>query len=202
MHKINEKELRIYDPDECVVFCKTKEAFGGYSNMCAGYPLVVNDIDIRTSEALYQACRFPNHPNIQKIIISQKSPMSAKMKSKPHRKDKNRSCWEFHRIPIMRWCLRVKLLQNWDKFSKLLIESGDLPIVERSNKKDQYWAATVNEDGKLVGQNFMGRLTMELRESLITGKDLMMIDNLTVLRPPAIENFFLYGEEVREIRRK
>jgi len=201
MKNVKSDQLRIYIPEECVVFCKTKEAFGGYSNMCAGYSLIVNNIEIRTSEALYQACRFPDYPNIQKIIISQKSPMSAKMKSKPHRKDCNRPGWEWQQVFVMRWCLRVKLLQNWDKFSALLLESGDLPIVEKSNKKDQYWAATVNKEGKLVGQNFMGRLTMELRENIRNGKDEMSND-FTVLYPLLIPNFLLYGEEIQEIWRK
>ena len=55
-------ELRTYEPEECVVFRKTAEAFGGLSNMAAGFPLKVNGVSVRTSEALYQACRFPHRP--------------------------------------------------------------------------------------------------------------------------------------------
>jgi type I restriction enzyme S subunit len=50
--------------------------------MAAGFPLVVNDIAIRTSEALYQACRFPHRPDVQHEIIAQASPLVAKMKSR------------------------------------------------------------------------------------------------------------------------
>ena len=51
-------QTRIYQRDQCVVFLKTKEVFGGLSNMAGGYGLRVNGIHIPSSEALYQACRF------------------------------------------------------------------------------------------------------------------------------------------------
>ncbi len=57
---IEAKQLRTYNRDDCVVFCKTNEKFGGLSNMAPGFPLRINDVDFRTSEALYQACRFPH----------------------------------------------------------------------------------------------------------------------------------------------
>jgi len=72
-----------YQRDECAIFLKTAERFGGLSNMAGGYALSINGIRIPTSEALYQACRFPDKPELQKIIIGQKSPMTAKMKPKP-----------------------------------------------------------------------------------------------------------------------
>src|SRR5437879_1166540 len=83
-----------YQRAECAVFRKTHEAFGELSNMAAGYPLVVNGVSIRTSEALYQACRFPKNPEVQKLIIDQSSPMAAKMYSKAHRNEHCREDWE------------------------------------------------------------------------------------------------------------
>jgi hypothetical protein len=50
--------------------------------MAAGFPLMVNDIAIRTSEALYQASRFPHRPDVQHEIIAQASPLVVKMKSR------------------------------------------------------------------------------------------------------------------------
>jgi hypothetical protein len=41
-----------YRRAQCVVFRKTNERWGGLSNMAAGFPLWVNGIDIRTSEAI------------------------------------------------------------------------------------------------------------------------------------------------------
>lgn len=157
-------ETRSYERRDSVVFCKTKEEFGGLSNMAPGYPLRVNGIDILTSEALYQACRFPHLPDVQRLLIAQKSPMTAKMKSKPYR-SQSREDWDTVRVRIMRWCLRVKLACNWPKFRDLLLATGDCPIVEES-RKDDFWGAKPHSHGVLVGVNVLGRLLMELREEL------------------------------------
>ena len=111
-------QVRTYTRAESVVFLKTAEPFGGLSNMARGYPIRVNGIRILTSEALYQACRFPHLPDVQRMIIGENSPMTAKMKSKPHRKD-TRPDWDRVRVKVMRWCLRMKLAQNWASFSEI-----------------------------------------------------------------------------------
>ena len=159
-------QIRRYDRSTSVVFLKTKEAFGGLSNMAGGFPLLVNGVRIRTSEALYQACRFPHLPDVQRSIIAQRSPMTAKMKGKPYRRDSRRD-WNGVRVNVMRWCLRVKLAQNWDLFSKLLRDTGDRAIVEQSGK-DDFWGAKPVDHRTLVGMNVLGRLLMELREAVKT----------------------------------
>jgi ribA/ribD-fused uncharacterized protein len=194
------EEMRIYDPAKSAVFCKTKEDFGGFSNMCGGYPLVVNGICILTSEALYQVCRFPKYPEIQKIIIEQRSPISAKMKSKAHRKTSNRPNWEKYQVAVMRWCLRVKLLQHWDKFSALLLSTNDADIVEKSTKGDTFWGAIPDEQEFLRGYNVLGRLHMELRMSIKTGDD-KMLENMTKLKPLPMKDFLLFGKQIREINK-
>ena len=70
------EQTRTYTRMESVAFGKTKEAFGGLSNMAAGFPIRVNGVRILTSEALYQACRFPHLPHVQRLIIAQVSPMT------------------------------------------------------------------------------------------------------------------------------
>ena len=186
----DQREIRTYRAADCVVFKKTNERFGGLSNMASGFPLVVNGVHILTSEALYQACRFPHLPNVQRLIISQKSPMTAKMKSKPHRKDSRRD-WDKVHVAVMRWSLRVKLAQNWQKFSELLLATEDRPIVEES-RRDDFWGARLLEDGTLEGRNILGRLLMELREELRRpGKEQMRF-----VRPPDIPDFLLYGEAI------
>ncbi|MFN9866243.1 MAG: DUF1768 domain-containing protein, partial [Pseudanabaena sp.] len=86
-------ESRTYNRLECITFRKTAEKFGGLSNMAGGYLLNVNGVKILTSEALYQACRFPHLPEVQRLIIAERSPMTAKMKSKPYR-DNSRVDWD------------------------------------------------------------------------------------------------------------
>jgi ribA/ribD-fused uncharacterized protein len=186
---------REYLRKDVVVVFKTKERFGGLSNMAGGYPLCVNDICIFTSEALYQACRFPHLPDVQREIVGQHSPMAAKMKSKSYRRD-TRSDWMDIRFKIMRWCLRVKLAQNYEEFGRLLLATKDNPIVEQS-RKDIYWGAKESGEAKqmLIGENVLGRLLMELREAL--KKDLN--EELKVVSPMKIPNFFMFGKPIEMV---
>jgi len=185
-----QEEMRIYNIDECISFKKTTEKFGGLSNMSSSYPIVVNNIFIRTSEALYQALRYTEFPEIQREILSQTSPMTAKMKSKKYR-DKTRKDWDKVRVHIMRWTLRVKLLQNKDTFGKLLLETEDLPIVEESSK-DTFWGAKLINN-RLEGRNVLGRLLMQLRTEYREYKD------FNYIQPLKVKNFCLYGKNITTI---
>lgn len=134
----NRGRMRTYARTGSAVFCKTKERYGGLSNMAGGFPLCVNGVRIRTSEALYQACRFPHRPEAQRLIIDQRSPMAAKMESDPHRHD-SRGDWTRVRVPIMRWCLRVKLAQHWDAFGELLRSTDEeLRELVRSEPRENF----------------------------------------------------------------
>src|SRR5947209_13237695 len=186
-------QQRTYKRSESAVFFRTKEKFGGLSNMAAGFPLCVNGVRIRTSEALYQACRFPHLPDIQKLIIEQLSPMTAKMVSKPYRKD-SRQDWERVRVKVMRWCLRVKLAQNWTEFSGFLLATGDRPIVEES-RKDDFWGAKIVNGDTLVGINVLGRLLMELREEIRQGN----IEQFRQVEPLPLPDFLLFGGPIQRI---
>lgn len=184
-------QSRTYSRKDSVVFLKTDEPFGGLSNMAGGYPIHVNGVRILTSEALYQACRFPHLPDVQKLIIGQISPMTAKMRSKPYRKD-SRPDWDQVRVRIMRWSLRMKLANNWNTFSALLLKTDERPIVEES-RKDDFWGAKVVDDGDtLVGMNVLGRLLMELREQVKQqGRDAALD-----IAPPDIPQFLLFGRPI------
>lgn len=186
-------QVRTYNRNESVVFSKTDEPFGGLSNMAGGFPLKVNGLRILTSEALYQACRFPHKPDVQRLIIEQASPMTAKMKSKPYRRD-SRPDWDQVRVKIMRWCLRVKLVQNWEKFSKLLLATGNCPIVEQS-WKDDFWGTKPVDDQTLVGMNVLGRLLMELREEVRSGGRAAFLR----VDPLAIPDFLLLGQPIQPV---
>ena len=182
--------IRHYSYNECVAFKKTKDEYGGLSNMAPGFPLLINGIKIGTSEALYQACRFPHLPKVQHIIIDERSPMTAKMRSRAYL-IYSRQDWALVRVNIMRWCLRVKLAQNWDKFSELLLSTGQKPIVEKCNTKD-FWGAKFIDPNTLVGTNALGRLLMELREMLKNPQRI----TFTVVPPPIISDFLLYEKPI------
>ena len=190
---MNTDQARTYHRATSIVFLKTNEAFGGLSNMAGGFPLSVSGFRIRTSEALYQACRFPHRPEAQRLIIEMKSPMTAKMKSKLYRHD-SRPDWENVLVNIMRWCLRVKLAQNWRAFSGLLLETEDRPIVEQS-RKDDFWGTKPIDEDTLVGMNVLGRLLMELRDTIKRESR----ESLLRVQPLAIPDFKLDGRLIEVV---
>lgn len=66
------------------------------------------------------------------------------------------------RLKSMNWVLELKLYWNPETFGRVLNETGDLPIVEISGK-DSYWGCRDEGDGRLVGENYLGRLLMRVR---------------------------------------
>lgn len=184
---------RIYNPNnqELAIFKKTHEQWGEYSNMAAGFPIIVNNTWVRSSEALYQALKFTNNSDIQLKIISEKSPMTAKMVGKPH-KDMIRPDFEDIKIRLMKWCVRAKLLSNYEKFKFLLLASENKIIVEES-RRDSFWGAKRNEDDLLIGVNVLGRILIELRQELESGKDFEILGRLE------IPNFTFLGNPIEPI---
>ena len=188
-----DKHFRSYVAEECIVFYKTKEKFGELSNMSAGFLLHVNGFTIRTSEALYQICRFPDYPPIQERIAAQKSPMAAKMVGKPFR-HLTRKDWNEVRVSIMHWCLKVKLIQNFRTFQPVLLATSSSPIVEFS-RKDAFWGAKLNKDnGRLEGYNVLGRLLMGLREEIRNANE-----SFSYVEPLSIEKFNIFGQKIEPI---
>lgn len=193
---VPEDTRRTYIRSEVTFFRTTTGEFGPLSNMAPDYPIFIMGIRIATAEALYQACRFPDDPEVQRLIIDQMSPMTAKMKSKKYR-DRTRRDWDNVRVNVMRWCLRIKLQNNLARFSAVLERTGERAIVEESTK-DDFWGAKPAEGNLLVGRNVLGRLLMELREHL---RDLKSGHAETV-KYPTIPNFLLFGKPLEPVLRK
>lgn len=186
--------IREYKKEESCIFSSTKNDYGGLSNMCAGFNINVNHKDILTAEALYQALRFPDFPEIQNQILNEKSPMTAKMISKKFIND-TRNDWDDVKVDIMRWCLKVKLAQNFLKFGFLLESTNGKHIVEYSTK-DDFWGAKPDKNSKtLVGVNALGRLLMELRADYNSENRFSML----IVKPLTIEKFKLNSIEIEII---
>lgn len=187
--------VREYQIRNVITFAKTDGHFGALSNMAPGFGLFINEVNIQSSEILYQACRFPLFPNIQEEIIRKQNPMDAKNISRQYIQY-SRQDWETVKFKIMKWCLEVKLIQNFDKFSNTLLSTDDRTIVEYS-KKDAIWGATLKDDSTtLVGKNALGRLLMELREKVKSQE----IDKSTVILPPNVPAFLLFGNPIEAVR--
>lgn len=189
-----ESEGRCFD--DCLVVFKVSEAFGGLSNMSNEYPLRVAGLPVRSSEALYQACRYPQRPEWQREILDAPHAMVAKMKAKKEgRRARSRPDWPQVQVEVMRWVLRVKLAQNMLRFGGLLKWSKGRPIVEKS-ARDRFWGAVEEKDGVLRGENWLGRLLMELREELAARRAAAEEGVLLRVPPPAIADFCLLGREI------
>jgi len=187
---------QLFIADECCVFKKTKEVYGGLSNMAGGFPIVVNGLEIRTSEALFQMCRFPHLPDLQLKIQNEKSPLVAKWVSRPFIAD-SRPDWENVKLQIMQWCIQVKLAQNFSKFGEILESTGIKIIVEDSRKND-FWGAIRDKSNKdiLVGSNALGQLLIELRKIYFQHKD---TPESYIVQPLKIPDFKLIGQDIEII---
>lgn len=184
---------REYARNACAAFCKTRETWGSFSNMAGGFPLPVGDVVWRSSEALYQALRFPDKPAVQSAIAVATSPMTAKAIAREH-DAATRPDWALARIAAMRWVLRVKAFHHPEAFGDLLLSTGARPIVEIS-MRDDFWGAQPQADGRLVGVNVLGRLLMELRAQLqaepVPGQ----------VPPPRMPNPRLLGRPIEALQR-
>ena len=178
-------EDRIYNKKDIISFAKIAGEWGLFSNMHYG-ALFVN------VEALYQSCKYPLYPNIQKEILSQDNAMKAKSISRQYIRYQ-RQDWEDVKFHIMRWCLMVKLIQEWDDLAPLLLKTKGLPIVEYS-KKDAIWGAMPYGNDKLKGKNILGRLLMDIRDKyILTNKKPQFIP------PLQISSFQLYGVNIGRV---
>lgn len=182
---------RKYKKSASVIFAKTTSKYGAFSNMASGMSLYVNDINIYSSEALYQACKFPLFPDIQEEVLSASNAMEAKLIARRYEKYV-RQDWDNIKYKVMKWCLQVKYIQNKNLLDDLFDSTGERPIVEYS-KKDTDWGASPFGEDELVGTNALGRLLMELRQNI---KD-DLIGNC--VSPPNIAGFMLFGHEIEDV---
>lgn len=117
-----------------------------------------------TTEALFQALRFSDD-SIREVIRAEKSPMAAKWKAKAEKVKMNVEPGSPQDIINMRLVLHLKIEQHPD-LKKALLDTGNATIIEDCTKrKPSIWGAQL-QDGKWVGNNLLGQLWMELRESL------------------------------------
>lgn len=180
---------RTYNQSESIVFRKTKDDYGGLSNMASGFELYVNEVIVPSVEHLYQAMRYSSYPDIQKEIIKQDNAMKAKMISNKYKSSYSRNDWEKIQVAVMRWALEIKLSQNWNSFGEILFSTGSKPIVEFTPQY-KFWGA-VPKGNQLIGINALGRLLMELREKYIHTNQ-----RLYCVNPPDIKDFYLFNHPI------
>ena len=155
---------------ELILVRLVRESWGWLSLM-SPHPVAYKGITFRTCESLFQWLRFAGYAAIQKEILEQKSPLSAKMKARKYSPKLNRGpIWDQspEDIPWMKMVMLLKLQQHPELKIKLM-ETGTATIIEDCTTHDResarFWGM-VYKDGKWIGENMLGKIWMEIRKEL------------------------------------
>lgn len=140
-----------------IKFYRSSEKYGPFSNFTR-IPIYLDGYMWPTSEHFYQAQKFLDEDLQREVRLSSWAGAAAKIG-----RDKNlplRDDWELVKIDIMRKVVRAKVEQN-EYIKDLLLSTGDEEIIEDS-PTDYFWGCGKNG----TGQNWLGKVWMELREEL------------------------------------
>lgn len=130
----------------------------------SSFKVMMDGVLYSTSEHAYQAAKFSESaPEVAKLIIDSYSAHDAQKLAHKYI-DRQRADWDEIKVSVMERIIRLKTEQN-PYVRKKLLETGDYPICEDSNK-DSFWGIGFNRDGR----NELGKLWMKLREELRNGK--------------------------------
>lgn len=159
-------EATVWNPENSCVFHRTRDKWGEFSNMHKGFPLQVGGLRVGSTEALYQACKFPDHEDVQAAILDASTPMLSKRVAYSYADRSQRPDWDQVKVAVMTWCVALKSLQH-PSFAALLIETGTRDIVEHGGKRqDTFWGA-VPEGDVFRGRNTLGIVLMGVREAWV-----------------------------------
>ena len=152
---------------EPVLIRRVRDPYGWLGNM-SPYCVVLYGHTWRTTEALFQAMRFKEGSAIREVIRAQKSPMAAKMMAKKDADQMVVTPLSGEDLDNMRTCLRLKLEAHPELVDWLRV-TGNRPIIEDCTNRQRgsglFWGAAL-KDGEWVGENWLGKLWMDLRETL------------------------------------
>jgi predicted NAD-dependent protein-ADP-ribosyltransferase YbiA (DUF1768 family) len=146
-----------------ISFTGVDQPYGWLGNMA---PFRIDYMGQRwlTSEALFQALRYDDL-KVKEIIRAEKSPLSAKMKSKTNKGLMVVEPCSPEDLDNMRLCIRLKFEQNpiiKEKLKKTFPHEIVEDVSKRNGARHEFWGAR-NNGGTWTGQNHMGKLLMELR---------------------------------------
>lgn len=153
--------MHVLDNENQIFFYE--QEFYIFSNFSA-FKLEWKGYDWMTSEHAYHAEKFDDLEVIKELKEARSAHDSHKV-AKMH-KDKYRSNWGDVKLGIMKQILHEKVRQH-PYIKKKLLESGDKELIENS-WRDDFWGWGPNKDGA----NHLGKLWMEVRKEVRSGKDI------------------------------
>ena len=156
--------MRTYAQHDACSFRFTKSAWGAFSNFQPlAVPILAGPWTFISSESVYQACKFPERPDVQRRIAEAPTAREAAAIGRTPGLGIDPG-WTAQRVDVMRWVLRMKREANRDEIDAALAATGERPIVEVSTR-DAWWGARSVAD-RYEGNNVLGRLWMEIRQQL------------------------------------
>lgn len=111
----------------------------------------------KTTEAAYQAAKSLDQ-DTRELIRKAKSPYAAK---KLGQSVKLRPDWEEVKVQVMRGLIRQKFENPF--LRPLLTATSDAELIEGNHWHDRFWGVCGG-----IGQNWLGRLLMEVRDEINT----------------------------------
>ena len=120
-------------------------------------PIEIDGRTFSTVEHYYQAKKATNDQDFD-YIATGFSPGEARRRGraiKPH------ELWDSAKLGVMEKACRAKFAQHPD-LGKMLLETGDLELVEYAPWGDTFWGVDKNYEG----QNNLGKILMGIREEL------------------------------------
>jgi hypothetical protein len=154
-----------------IPFKKVDEPNGWLGNMsrhALRVPSVPGGVLYQTAEHYFQCERFKDLA-IRQAILSKNSPMSCKMIARRHRAHMTIAPRSLADLALMRQTIRLKLKNHANLKDELLALPEDGIIIEdasaRRGECAGYWGMRL-QGNIWTGQNWLGRLWMELRLEL------------------------------------
>jgi ribA/ribD-fused uncharacterized protein len=140
-----------------IEFYSTGDEYGEFSNFAA-FPFTLDGKQWPTSEHYFQAQKFKVEAYREKIRKAN-SPMIAAHLGRS-RKVPIRREWESVKVEVMRRAVVAKFAAH-NELQALLLSTGDEKLIEAADR-DDFWGCAASG----YGQNWLGRILMEVRASL------------------------------------
>ena len=146
-------------------FYSTKDKYGEFSNF-ARFPFTLGGRAWPTSEHYFQAHKFLDEAYREKIRTTASPMIAARLgrsRAVPIRAD-----WEAVKLDVMRAAVRQKFSSH-PQLAALLLETGNEELIEVTTRDTSWGCGTSG-----TGQNWLGKILMEVREELRRGENLSM----------------------------
>lgn len=142
----------------------TIKKFAGKYDFLSNFYLSVitlDGMDYPTVEHAFQAAKTDD-PDERRAIQEAVTPASAK---KAGRIATLRPDWEEVKYSIMHDLVLQKFTRYPD-LRQMLLDTGDAELIEGNNWNDRTWGMTKDKTGDYVGKNWLGKILMQVRDSL------------------------------------